>query len=331
MVDLADDAVAAPQPHTGVGQQHQEDGRIGEQVAAVAFAYRQLGVEGTVELAAQAVERGAHGGGGDLGFQAVFQRALLEDHARSLDDGVHLLDHRRRAGDLLGRDVAQDLVDARRQRRTGCDVVAQDLAQKVVQGSIQPDHQARRRQRAFDAAQLGLEVGHGRRQEAQGLAQRRVVARELGGDQLLALHGVVQLGVGGVHGRAGGFRQRVAEALLQFAHARQLGGQLRGGRCAADMGAQDIGIPLGVELFQLAQVEHDVVADLGIGPFRADIEKGEQRGQHQPRQAGELQAATRFQARYALRQHGNHLVLRYIMLSSLSGEHSKTLRNSRAP
>ena len=311
VVDLADDAVAAPQPDAGPGQQHQQERRIGEQIAPIALAHRQRGVERAGELASQAVEGRAGGGGGDLRFQAVFQRALFQDHAAGLDDGVHLLDHGRREGDFLGRDVAQDLVDTRGQRRRGNHVVAQDLGEQGIERGVQAHHQPGRRQRAFDAAEFRLEVGHRGRQIGQRLAQWRIVARELDRDQFLALHGVAQLGIGAAQCGVAIVGHGLAQAHEQGAHARQLGGQLRGRGRAADVGAQDVGIPFGVELFQLAQAEHDVVADFGIGRFRTDEQEGEQQGQHHDRRACKLQAATRCPACYPLRQHGNHLLLRY--------------------
>ena len=96
------------------------------------------------------------------------------------------------------------------------------------------------------------------------------------------------------------------KAPRELVHARQLGRQVGGGRRAADVGAQDVGIPLGVELFQLAQVEHDAVADFRLDRFRTDKQEDQQHAQGDDRRACHQQPAARTQARYTLRQYGKH-------------------------
>ncbi len=200
VIDVVNDAVAAPQAPAGIGQQRQQQDRIRKQEAAVALAFEHLALEGTVEFAAQARHHLAGAERGDLGLDLVLARPVGQDDAGIARQRVDLVHHRLRKARLLVLDLGQAVLDAARQRRRGRQVVTQGIGQQVVQQCVQAHHHHSRRQRALDAAQLRLEVGQRRRQGLQGRAQEGVQGAEL-------VHEV------GLHAqRAGQLRMNLARA-----------------------------------------------------------------------------------------------------------------------
>jgi len=111
------------------------------------------------------------------------------------------------------------------------------------------------------------------------------VPRELGHQHFLVAQRRAQIGAGFGGGAAAGERRGFFQARHQDAHARQLRTQVGPDAGATSMGAQQIGIPFSVELFEFAQVEQDVAAHFGVDHLGARVQEHQQRAHQYDGQA----------------------------------------------